>query len=142
MKRPRGGRGNALAEFALAWPIVLLLVLATVQLAVYGVEAYAARASALVGARVGSEAGGSPATASAAAIQALSPSLVETSAVAWCPPILGRGAPPAGAVWVCAVDQGGSFRVAVGGSVPAIVPLPVGLPLHAGASLAKETFQP
>jgi hypothetical protein len=38
--------------------------------------------------------------------------------------------------------MGASVRVVVGGSVPAIVPVPVGLPIHAGATLAKETFQP
>lgn len=138
MSRRQGG--SALAEFALAWPVVLLIVLVAIQLAVYGVEVYAARDSALIGARVGSEAGGGPAPAESAAMRALDPSLIEASATAWCP----GDAASRPRVWVCAQDRGSSLQVTVGGSVPAIVPLPVrpGLPLSADASLAKETFQP
>lgn len=142
--RRRAIRGSALTEFALAWPIVLLLVLVAVQLAVYGVEVYAARDSALIGARVGSESGSSAGAAAAATIRALSPSLVETTAVQWCPNPRAPSQPPGNAVWVCAGDLGSSVQVQVGGQVPAVVPLPAvgGLPLSARASLAKETFQP
>ena len=133
-------RGSGLAEFALAWPAVLLIVLVAIQLAVYGVEVYAARDSALIGARVGSEAGSGTAPAESAAIRALGPSLIEASATAWCP----GDAAARPRLWVCAQDRGRSLQVTVGGSVPAIVPLPVqaGLPLSADATLARETFQP
>lgn len=136
-------RGSALAEFAVAWPVVLLLVVVAIQLAVYGVEVYAARASALIGARVGSEAGSDSAAAAGAAIGALRPSLVMADAASWCPG--GSGDPPPGhPVWVCVTEAAAGVRVQVGGTVPAVVPLPVtgGLPLSADASLARETFQP
>ena len=138
MKRTQ--RGSALAEFALAWPVVLLVVLGAIQLAVYGVEVYAARDSALIGARVGSESGSGSGPAAAAAIEALTPSLMETSAARWCPG--DSSAQPQ--VWVCAQDRGASLEVSVGGSVPAIVPVPVAaaLPLRADATVAKETFEP
>ena len=82
-------------EFALAWPLVLLLLLAAIQIAVYGVEAYSARAAALLGARVGSEAGGGRLPAGAAALHALGPALVGAAAAQWCPVTLGgSGGPP------------------------------------------------
>lgn len=139
----RQSRGSALTEFAVAWPVVLLLVLVAIQLAVYGVEVYAARDSALIGARVGSEAGSGADPAATATIRALTPSLIEASAIQWCPP-RGGGPPPNHSVWVCVSDLGTSIQVVVGGTVPAVVPLPVagGLPLRADAALAKETFQP
>ena len=40
----------ALVEFALAWPIALLLVLSTVEAAVWAAEAYAAHAATVAGA--------------------------------------------------------------------------------------------
>ncbi len=48
----------ALVEFALAWPIALLLVLSTVEAAVWAAEAYAAHAATVAGARAGAIAGG------------------------------------------------------------------------------------
>src|SRR4029077_6633293 len=52
-----GERGTALMEFALAWPIVLLLVLGAVEMAVWGSESASAREAALAGARAGTVAG-------------------------------------------------------------------------------------
>ena len=140
----RSQRGSTLTEFALAWPIVLLLVLVAIQLAVYGVEVYAARDSALIGARVGSEAGSGTGPAAGATIAAIRPSLVEATAIRWCPDPKTPGGPPNHGVWVCATDQGTNIQVTVGGAVPAVVPLPVsgGLPIGASATIAKETFQP
>lgn len=134
----RGSRGAALVEFALVWPIALLIVLATVEAAVWASEAYAARAASLAGARAGSVVGGSAAVASAVARSALSSSLVGAAAGAWCP----GEARPAPAVWVCALDHGASMEVDVGGAAPALVPLlgAGGLPLHAHAVLQKERF--
>ena len=43
----RSGRGTAILEFALAWPVALLLALGCVELAVWGAESYAARSAAL-----------------------------------------------------------------------------------------------
>jgi hypothetical protein len=131
-------RAAALVEFALAWPIALLIVFATVQSAVWAAEVYAARAATLAGARAGSVAGGSSATAAQVARQALASSLIGTSAMVWCPgSVVTR--PP---VWVCAIDRGSSIDVEVGGVAPAIVPLMPGggLTLHAHVVLQKDMF--
>jgi len=132
-------RGSALLEFALAWPLLVLVVLAAVQLSVWGAEAYAARSAALAGARVGSTASGGASAAAAVAVSALQPSLVGTRVAAWCP----GGAEPAPEVWVCARDLGGEVQVEVGGSVPGLLPVPGGrLPLRARVGLAREAFSP
>jgi TadE-like protein len=130
--------GAALVEFALVWPIALLLVLGTVETAVWSAEAYAVRAASLAGARAGSVAGGSAATASAVAVHALAAGLVGVDAVAWCPGAR-RPAPP---LWVCAFDLGPAVEVDVGGSVPALVPIVPGggLPVHAHVVIQKERF--
>ncbi|HEV2027102.1 MAG TPA: TadE/TadG family type IV pilus assembly protein [Candidatus Dormibacteraeota bacterium] len=131
-------RGAAMVEFALAWPVALLLVLSSVELAVWVAESFAARSAALAGARAASVAGASPQVATGVTIRVLAPSLVGVRAVAWCP---GQGgAPPP--LWVCARDLGSAVQVDVGGSVPALVPLAWGggLPLHAHVALQKETF--
>jgi len=52
----RRANGSALLEFAIVWPVALLLVAGSVQLAVWGSEAYSARQAALAGARTGSAA--------------------------------------------------------------------------------------
>ncbi|TAN32095.1 hypothetical protein EPN29_10245 [bacterium] len=137
-RSPGWMRGAAVMEFALAWPVTLLLVLGCVELAVWEAEAFAARSAALAGARAATVAGAGPGAAAAAALYALAPSLVGAAAVIWCP---GQPAAPAG-VWVCATDLGSAVQVEVGGSVPALVPLVPGggLPLHAYAVLQKETF--
>jgi hypothetical protein len=131
-------RGAALVEFALAWPIALLLVLGCVELAVWGAESFAARSAALTGARAASVAGSDPEVAVAVTLRVLSPSLVGVAAGAWCPGQSGQ--PPT--VWVCAIDLGSSVQVDVGGSVPSLVPIVPGggLPLHAHAVLKKEIF--
>jgi len=43
-------------EFALAWPVALVLVLGAVETAVWGSELFAARSAALAGARAGARA--------------------------------------------------------------------------------------
>jgi Flp pilus assembly protein TadG len=134
----RTERGAALLEFALAWPVVLVLVLGAVELAVWGSETFAARAAALAGARAGTVAGASASIAGAVTLRSLSPSLVGVTAASWCPG-QSAGAPQ---VWVCATDLGNAMRVEVGGSAPAIVPVVAGngLPLHARVVLQKEVF--
>lgn len=131
-------RGAAILEFALAWPVALLLALGCVELAVWGAESFAARSAALAGARAGSVAGSNPRIAALVTIRALSPSLVGVQAGAWCPG-QGGASPP---VWVCAVDLGPVVQVDVGGSVPAVVPVGLGqsLPLRAHVEIQKEAF--
>lgn len=134
----RGQRAAALVEFALAWPVALLIILATVQAAVWSAEAYAARAATLAGAHAGAIAGGSAHLASVVAVRTLSSDLIGVVPRAWCP-----GAsllPPP--VWVCATDLGASIEVDVGGTVPALVPFAIGdgLPIRAHIVLTKERF--
>ncbi|MGH7765660.1 MAG: TadE/TadG family type IV pilus assembly protein [Candidatus Dormibacteraceae bacterium] len=131
-------RGTALVEFALAWPIALLLTLGCVEVAVWSAEAFAARSAALAGARGGSVASAPADIAEMIAIRALNSSLVGTSAATWCP-----GQPgPSPDVWVCARDLGTAVEVAIGGAAPALVPLVGGrgLPIHADAVVQKEKF--
>ncbi|HEY2598776.1 MAG TPA: TadE/TadG family type IV pilus assembly protein, partial [Candidatus Dormibacteraeota bacterium] len=136
--RSRLTRGTALIEFALAWPIALLLALGSVETAVWGSEAYAARSAALAGARAAAATGGTPVLAVEVTRRILSPSLVGVSSSAWCP----GGTQAAPALWVCATDLGDAVQVEVGGMVPAIVPLvgADGLPLHARVVVQKEVF--
>jgi hypothetical protein len=132
-------RAAALVEFALAWPIVLLIVLGTVETAVWAAEADAARSASLAGAEAGSVAGGTATLASTVTVRALAGSLIGVAPARWCP---GTESPPA--VWVCAVDLGVAIEVDVGGTAPALVPLlpSQGLPLHAHVVLQKEAFTP
>jgi TadE-like protein len=131
-------RGAALVEFALTWPVALLLVLGCVELSVWGAEAYAVRTAALAGARAASVAGATPDIAARLAQRSLAPSLVGASAHLWCP---GTSPQPDG-IWICAIDLGSAIEVDVGGSVPALVPIVIlgGLPVHARAVVQKETF--
>ncbi|HET7467274.1 MAG TPA: hypothetical protein VFL29_11450 [Candidatus Dormibacteraeota bacterium] len=131
-------RAAALLEFALAWPVALLIVLSTVEAAVWAAEAYAAHAATVAGARAGSVAGGTAQVASTVALRSLAASLVGVRPYAWCPGAL-RTPPP---VWVCATDRGQSIAVEVGGTVPALVPIVPGggLPIHAHVVLMKEKF--
>ncbi len=125
-------------EFALAWPIVLLLVLGAMEIAVWESEAVAAREAALAGARAGTVAGGSADVATRVTLLAMSGSLVGVSASAWC----SFDARPAPALWVCAIDLGSALQVDVGGSVPSIVPIVPGrgLPIRAHVVLDRERF--
>lgn len=137
--RHKGRQGGAaILEFALAWPVALLLMLGCVELAVWGAESFAARAAALAGARAASVPGSSPRIAEIVTMRVLAPSLVGVHAGAWCPGQEG----PAPVVWVCATEQDSSVQVDVGGSVPALVPAGFedGLPLHAHAEIHKEAF--
>ena len=133
-------RGTALMEFALAWPIALLLVLGGVETAVWGSEVFAARSAALAGARAGAVAAADVGVAVEVTLRTLSPSLVGVAASAWCP----GESRPLPAVWVCARDLGSAIQVDVGGVVPALVPIvhEGGLPLHAHVVVQKEAFAP
>ena len=135
-----GDRGSALLEFAIAWPVTLLLVVGSVQLAVWGSEAFAAKRAALAGARAGGAADGSADLARSTALASLRPALVGTTARAWCPD--SGGAAPS--VWVCVTGTAALVEVRVGGSVPALLPLlprSGGLPLDADVVLAREAFR-
>jgi hypothetical protein len=131
-------RGTALMEFALAWPVAILLVLGAVETAVWGSEVYAARSAALAGARAGAVVGAGAAAAAEMAIRTLSPSLVGVGASAWCP----RDPRVRPEVWVCALDLGNAIEVEIGGDVPALVPIlnGRGLPLRARVIVPKEIF--
>ncbi len=132
-------RGAALVEFALAWPLALLVVLASVEAAVWAEEAYAARAASLAGAHAGAVARAGSAIASQVAVTALSSSLIGAAPRAWCP---GETASPP-PVWVCAIDRGTAVEVEVGGTAPALIPLfDRGLPLRAHVVVQKEKFAP
>ena len=133
-------RAAALVEFALAWPVALVIVFATVQAAVWAAEGYAARSASLAGARAGSVAGGTSAVAAQVARQALAAAVVGTRPQVWCP----GGPAQAPQVWVCAIDQGAAIEVDVGGAAPALLPLVPhgGLPLRAHVVLQKEQFAP
>lgn len=134
----RRQRAAALAEFALAWPVALIIVLSTVEAAVWAAEAYAVRAGAVAGARAGAVAGGTAEVAAAVTLRTLSSSLIGVVPRPWCPG--DKPSPPP--VWVCARDLGESMQVDVGGAAPTLVPLAAGagLPLHAHVVLAKEAF--
>ena len=134
----RRQRAAALVEFALAWPVALLIVLSTVQAAVWAAEAYAARAATIAGARAGATLGGTAQVASAITLRTLTASLVGVVPRPWCP----GTSPVPPPVWVCGIDTGQSIEVDVGGSVPALVPLVpgAGLPLRAHVVLVKERF--
>lgn len=138
MRHLRSQRGAALLEFALAWPVALLLALGCVELAVWGEESFAARSAALAGARAATAAGSTAQFATVVTMRVLAPSLVGARPAEWCP-AQGGSAPP---VWVCSADLGSAVEVEVGGSVPAIVPIGTrqGLPLHAHVVIQKEAF--
>lgn len=137
MKHP--SRGTALMEFALAWPVVLLLVLGAVQIAVWASETAAAREAALAGARAGTVAGASADLAAHVTVNAMSAALVGAGVAVWCSgehthqPVL----------WVCATDLGSALQVDVGGSVPTLVPIVPGggIPIRAHVVLDKEGFR-
>jgi len=131
-------RGTALMEFALAWPIVLLLVLGTVQLAIWASESAAARSAALAGARAGTVAGAGTNVAARVTLNALTPAIIGAGAALWCPADTTRQP----MLWICATDLGSALRVDVGGFVPSLVPiLPgKGMPIHARVALDKERF--
>ncbi|MGH7903701.1 MAG: TadE/TadG family type IV pilus assembly protein [Candidatus Dormibacteraceae bacterium] len=131
-------RGQTLLEFAIAWPLALALIFGCVQLGVWSAEAQAAREAALAGVRVGTGATAGPDEAAGVAVAALRPWLVGAAVGRWCP---GGAAPPP--VWICARSRGASIEVAIGGQVPALVPLVPGggLPLRADAVMAKEAFR-
>ncbi len=126
-------------EFALAWPIVLLLVLGAVQLAMWASESAAARDAALAGARAGTVAGAGTDMAARVTLNSLTPSLVGAGAAVWCP--VDSGHQPV--LWICATDLGPALRVDVGGSVPSLVPIVqgLGMPIRARVVLDKERFR-
>lgn len=125
-------------EFALAWPVVLLLVLGAVELTVWESEAAASRDAALAGARAGTVAGAGVQVAAHVTMRVLSASLVGVAAIAWCPSDMR----PPPVLWVCATDLGSALQVDVGGSVPSLVPIVPGrgMPIRANVVLDKERF--
>jgi Flp pilus assembly protein TadG len=132
--------GSTLLEFAIAWPVAVLLVAGSVQLAIWGAQASAARQAALAGARAGSAADANAAMAESVALASLRPVLVGTAASAWCP----GSRTPSPPVWVCVGWSAAKVEVRVGGSVPPIVPLvsgASGLPLTADVALVREAFR-
>lgn len=131
-------RGSALVEFALAWPVALLLLLGAAQVALWAGESFAARAAVLAGARAGTVAGADPDVASTVAVQALRPAVFGTVVTVSCT------ARPAPGLAVCAHDVANAVEVDVAGTVPALVPLMPGggLPIGARVVLQKETFAP
>jgi Flp pilus assembly protein TadG len=138
LKRTRRQRGAAILEFALVWPVALLMTLGCVELSVWGAESFAARSAALAGARAASVAGASPQIGEDVTLRVLASSLVGVQAGAWCPGQAGATPP----VWVCAAQHGSAVEVDVGGSVPALVPVGLGqgLPLHAHVEIQREAF--
>jgi len=126
-------------EFALAWPIVLLLVLGAVQIALWVSEAAAVREAARAGARAGTVAGASADLAARVTVTAMSAALVGSDVAVWCP---GQRAPQP-RLWVCAKDIGSALQVDVGGSVSAVVPIVRGggIPIRAHVVLDKEGFR-
>ena len=136
----RCARGTALMEFALAWPIVLFLVLGAVQIAIWESEVTSAHDAALAGARAGTVAGAGVAVAARVAIRAMSASLVGVGVTGWCPR---DTRPMPSGIWVCALDLGSLLQVDVGGSAPALVPVLAAssIPIRAHVVLAKEKFE-
>ena len=130
-------RGAALIEFALAWPVALLLVLGAVELALWASESFAVRAAALAGARAATVAGAGPDVAAEVALRALRPAVFGTAVTAGC-----DVAPPPAGITVCARDIGPQIEVDVDGSVPALVPLAPGggLPVSAHVVMRKELY--
>ena len=128
-------KGAALVEFALAWPVALLLVLGAVQVTLWSSESFAARAAILAGARAATVEGSSPDVAVHVAVRVLQPAIFGTSVRPSC----ARGAAPG--LGVCARDLGDAVEVDVDGTVPALVPLlGGGLPVDARVVLQKELF--
>ncbi|MHB8611779.1 MAG: TadE/TadG family type IV pilus assembly protein [Candidatus Dormibacteraceae bacterium] len=140
MSRRRSKRGAALLEFALAWPVALMLALGCVELAVWGEESFAARSAALAGARAATAAGSSAQVATFVTMRVLAPNLVGARPAEWCPSQAGS-APP---VWVCSADLGSAVQVDVGGWVPGVVQIGMrqGLSLRAHVVIEKERFNP
>jgi hypothetical protein len=135
-------RGSTLFEFALAWPLLMLLVLGSVQVTLWGTEIHNAQAAALAGASLGSASGGSAEAAAEVTVTALRPGLFGARVEPWCP---GSGGASPAPVWVCAQDQVGEVQVRVEGQVPSLLPvLPGlrGLPIRADAAIQKERFRP
>ncbi len=137
-------RGSTLLEFALAWPVALLLVLGAIQLGVYSVEVNAARAAALAGARAAATRGGTISQGTLVAVLALDPALVGVQATSYCQGGRGgpRNAPP---VSVCTRTSAGLVSVVVSGKVPSLVPLvgpQLALPIYANAVVHSEVFTP
>ena len=130
-------RGAALVEFALAWPVALLLVLGAVQVTLWASESFAARAAILAGARAATVGGSSPGVAAKVAVRVLQPAIFGTSVRPSC------AHDTAPELRVCARDLGNAVEVDVHGTVPALVPLIAGgLPVDAQVVLQKELFTP
>ena len=128
-------RGAALVEFALAWPVALLLVLGAVQVTLWASESFAARAAILAGARTATVGGSTADVAAIVAVRALRPAIFGTTVRASC------ANENSSYLRVCARDLGDAVEVDVDGTVPALVPLIAGgLPVDAQVILQKELF--
>ena len=128
-------------EFAIAWPVCLLLVAGAIQLSVWSAESQAVRQAALAGARSGTAVGAGADVAAAVTMAALGRSLIGAQPRRWCPVEGG----PEPAVWVCTGSTVTFVEVRVGGRVPALLPLlpgGSGLPVAAHAVIAREAFRP
>lgn len=128
-------------EFAIAWPICLLLVAGAIQLSLWSAESQAVRQAALAGARAGTAFGSGADVAAGVTMAALGRSLIGVQPRRWCP--LEGGSQPD--VWVCSVSSATFVEVRVGGRVPSLLPLlpgGAGLPVSAHAVIAREAFRP
>ena len=127
-------RGSALVEFALVWPVLLLLAFGSLQLSIWASVVEVSRYAAGAGARAGSIAGGGAQVAEAAAFGVLHQVGLGVRVASGC------GAAPAGGVTVCATVVASLVTVRVEGEVPLLLPLPGGgLPVAIQASAPVET---
>lgn len=136
----RRQRGDALVEFALAWPVAVFLTAGGVQLALWSAELSAAQEASLAGARIGQSPAASAAQVDDAALVVLRPWAVGVRPDRWCPG--DPGAQPQ--LWVCASLTPGLVEVRAGGVLQpllALLPGGRGLPFEAQVQLPREAFQ-
>jgi Flp pilus assembly protein TadG len=119
-------RGQALVEFALAFPPLVLVALALVQVALYAHAENVVTGAAQDGARVAAESGRSVADGVATTRTLLAAGL----------------GPTASAVAVDGSEDGAAVTIVASGSLPMILPGggAFALPLHGRASISKEVF--
>lgn len=136
MKRRRGA---ALVEFAVAWPVAVLLTAGGVQLTLWGAEVSAAHEAALAGARVGQAPGASAAQVKNAAQTVLRSWAGGVAPVAWCP---GEEALQP-QLWVCPGLTPALSEVRVGGDLTPLLALVPGgrLPFAVDVRLPREAYR-
>lgn len=135
----KGQRGDALVEFALAWPVAVLLTAGGVQLALWSAELSAVQEASLAGASIGQSPAASAAQVDDAALAVLRPWAGGVRPVSWCPG--DPGVQPQ--LWVCASLTPAHVEVRAGGELqPLLALLPGrGLPFEAEVQLPREAFQ-